>query len=568
MTQHMALDYQDPVHEGFFDPLQELLGAAVPSLRITVSNPTTLQVTATTDNGQIAVAINGRYRYRTTNTTAALPGSTPDGTHPVYVTATDNDFTQPEPDPDALTDYTFGLAIRRTADGPPASALYRQVGEVDVVAQAITAFRQTAGPRPAAGFPLWAASDHASQVPLVAKGIAGQTANLFEVRNSAGTILFRVSATGEVQVPQTVESLNVLGNTQLGDTGADTVITSGPVTVGGALNANNNLTVLGNTQLGDAVGDTVVTSGPLTANSLTVTNNLTVNGNTQLGNAVGDTVITSGPLTANSLTVTGATGLSSLVVSGNTQLGDAAGDTVSIPGLLTTTGLLTANGGITVVGTTTLQTTNTQALTATSLVVSGNTVLGDAGTDTVTIAGPVTIGGLLTANANLSVPGTSTLGTLSVTGNTTLGDAITDTVSTAGPLTAYSAAVTNNLTVTGATTLGDGTDTTTINGPLVASSTLQVNGNTTLGDAGTDTVTTAGKLTVAGELELDGALNHDGTTVGFYGVTPVARSTGWTTVGNLATVKTFDSNDTTVHQVADALGTLIEALKATGIIGA
>lgn len=35
----------------------------------------------------------------------------------------------------------------------------------------------------------------------------------------------------------------------------------------------------------------------------------------------------------------------------------------------------------------------------------------------------------------------------------------------------------------------------------------------------------AGKLHVTGELELDGALNHDGTTVGFYGVTPVARPT-------------------------------------------
>lgn len=33
----------------------------------------------------------------------------------------------------------------------------------------------------------------------------------------------------------------------------------------------------------------------------------------------------------------------------------------------------------------------------------------------------------------------------------------------------------------------------------------------------------AGKLHVTGELELDGALNHDGTTVGFYGVAPVTR---------------------------------------------
>src|SRR5690242_13336177 len=102
MTQHISLDFGNSVHDGFFDAIQELLGAAAPSFVITVANSTTLQITAGTGNSQISVAINGRYRWRTTNTTAALPGSTPDGTHPVYVTATDNDFTSPEPHPDAL----------------------------------------------------------------------------------------------------------------------------------------------------------------------------------------------------------------------------------------------------------------------------------------------------------------------------------------------------------------------------------------------------------------------------------------------------------------------------------
>jgi hypothetical protein len=34
----------------------------------------------------------------------------------------------------------------------------------------------------------------------------------------------------------------------------------------------------------------------------------------------------------------------------------------------------------------------------------------------------------------------------------------------------------------------------------------------------------AAKLHLTGEIEIDGALNHDGTTVGFYGATPVARA--------------------------------------------
>lgn len=37
-----------------------------------------------------------------------------------------------------------------------------------------------------------------------------------------------------------------------------------------------------------------------------------------------------------------------------------------------------------------------------------------------------------------------------------------------------------------------------------------------------------GKLLVSGEIELDGSLNHDGTTVGFYGVAPTARPAAYT----------------------------------------
>lgn len=39
------------------------------------------------------------------------------------------------------------------------------------------------------------------------------------------------------------------------------------------------------------------------------------------------------------------------------------------------------------------------------------------------------------------------------------------------------------------------------------------------------TISTTG-ITVAGAIEIDGALNHDGTTVGFYGTTPITQQTG------------------------------------------
>lgn len=35
-----------------------------------------------------------------------------------------------------------------------------------------------------------------------------------------------------------------------------------------------------------------------------------------------------------------------------------------------------------------------------------------------------------------------------------------------------------------------------------------------------------GAIIAAGAVEIDGALNHDGTTVGFYNTTPIAKQTG------------------------------------------
>jgi hypothetical protein len=89
-------------------------------------------------------------------------------------------------------------------------------------------------------------------------------------------------------------------------------------------------------------------------------------------------------------------------------------------------------------------------------------------------------------------------------------------------------------------------------------------------NAGAHMLTTANtwtqKQTFSGEVEIDGALNHDGNTVGFYGVTPVARSAAYT-ASNVTTDRTFDANATTIDEIADVLGTLLADLKLTGIIG-
>lgn len=75
-----------------------------------------------------------------------------------------------------------------------------------------------------------------------------------------------------------------------------------------------------------------------------------------------------------------------------------------------------------------------------------------------------------------------------------------------------------------------------------------------------------GNVQITTDLELDGALNHDGSTVGLYNTVPVTQATGYTTFGNLSTVRTLDANATSDDEIADVLGTLIEDLKLTGII--
>jgi hypothetical protein len=66
-------------------------------------------------------------------------------------------------------------------------------------------------------------------------------------------------------------------------------------------------------------------------------------------------------------------------------------------------------------------------------------------------------------------------------------------------------------------------------------------------------------------LAIGGALNHDGTTVGFFGVTPAARPTTYA-ASNVTVDRTYDANATTLDEVADVLGTLIADLRTMGLV--
>jgi hypothetical protein len=60
-----------------------------------------------------------------------------------------------------------------------------------------------------------------------------------------------------------------------------------------------------------------------------------------------------------------------------------------------------------------------------------------------------------------------------------------------------------------------------------------------------------------------------GTTqkLGFWNATPVVQNTGWTT-SNVSSDKVLDANSTTIDELADVVGTLIDTLKTYGILGA
>lgn len=160
-----------------------------------------------------------------------------------------------------------------------------------------------------------------------------------------------------------------------------------------------------------------------------------------------------------------------------------------------------------------------------TLTVTGATTLN--GTTTAkAINGTTITGSSLTSTGALSVSGASVLsGALTVKGNTTLGDATSDTVTIKGPITAES-----TLLVKGNTTLGDATtDTVTIKGPITAESTSTFTGAATFSSTVNTGALIATSLTSNGALAITGNSTFTGTITANGNVTLGNSSTGDTT---------------------------------------
>lgn len=70
-----------------------------------------------------------------------------------------------------------------------------------------------------------------------------------------------------------------------------------------------------------------------------------------------------------------------------------------------------------------------------------------------------------------------------------------------------------------------------------------------------------------GDVTITGYLNHQGSQLGFFNAGLTSQDTGWN-VSNVTLDKVFDANSLTMHELADVVGSLINQLKAKGLIGA
>ena len=115
---------------------------------------------------------------------------------------------------------------------------------------------------------------------------------------------------------------------------------------------------------------------------------------------------------------------------------------------------------------------------------------------------------------------------------------------------------------------GDTDDT----GAAAAGGTITLHVGITDGGGGPGTIelegdtNVTGAASVSGALEIDGDLNHDGTNIGFYGVTPAARPAAYTRTATVVESRTLAANASATAANNNALiAQILEDLASTGI---
>jgi hypothetical protein len=99
-----------------------------------------------------------------------------------------------------------------------------------------------------------------------------------------------------------------------------------------------------------------------------------------------------------------------------------------------------------------------------------------------------------------------------------------------------------------------------------ASSGITFGTDVTLYRSAANVLKTDDKLLITLDAEIDGALDHDGLTVGFYGVTPTTRPTTLTAANAIATDGTVATNDTITNNLRTRINELETKLQALGLL--
>ena len=240
MAKYDDLDTGSVFTARWTDAIQEFTGTLVAGLRLSLSAANTVSVAASTGNDQVAIGVNGLYRYRSATTTLAISGAT--GTYDLYATVSANNFS-----PSDTTDYNWYLAFvasgasAPTGNTPNAQAITatRKIGEVDWdnTASKITGLRQLTGAVDVT-LPITPTAPSAAVVPFTVRGAASQTGNLLQIgSSSSATDRVTVNSAGQLALPVTGSTGGLLlgGDATLYRSASNTLRTSGGLIVDGAV---------------------------------------------------------------------------------------------------------------------------------------------------------------------------------------------------------------------------------------------------------------------------------------------------------------------------------------------
>ena len=289
-----------------------------------------------------------------------------------------------------------------------------------------------------------------------------------------------------------------IDNVRIGIAGNNEIDTStGNLTIdsaGGTVTIDDNLVVTGTANI---TGTTIINS-PTTFGDRIIVNEGIVP-DTDEGAFVGLSTLPFSEAHIGEIRIANGTSDNEIdTATGNLVLDSAAG-TVNVQDNLDVDGILNVDGTSQFDGAVNMDT----SLEVDNLFLDGNTITTKSSTNLVLDSA----NGLVDINDNVDISGT-----LDVDGNVTLGNASTDTVTVPGILDVNGRADIDNVRIDGNTVtttnstnliLDSANGLVDINDNVDISGTLVVAGNSTLGDANTDTVTVPGILDVNGRADID-----------------------------------------------------------------